>query len=151
MASQTISSLVAGRAYRVTFDVLFHIEVGASATVTVSLGGTSGTIRVGPIWATFSETIIAGSSNTLLTFTPSVDFYASRIDNVIVEPLDVTLSLYADGALSVTIPVLSAAPFRIPSVTPKRRWSVELVTVAVINQVCLGTSMGAMIQLEPQV
>ena len=151
VASQTISSLVAGRAYRVTFDVLFHIEVGASATVTVSLGGTSGTIRVGPIWATFSETIIAGSSNTLLTFTPSVDFYASRIDNVIVEPLDVTLSLYADGALSVTIPVLSAAPFRIPSVTPKRRWSVELVTVAVINQVCLGTSMGAMIQLEPQV
>ena len=151
-ANQTIASLVSGRAYRVTYTVYWFF--GGAGSVTVSLGGTSGTTRTDSVSydATYVETIIAGASNSLITFTPTSTFDGCRIDNVIVEPIDTILYLYADGSLSATIPVLSASPFRIPVVTPKRRWSVQIETYATaINQVCLGTSMGAMIQMEQQV
>ena len=77
--SQTVT-LVAGASYSVTFTV----SGAAAGTVAVSLGGgTAGTARSTD--ATFTETIVAGSSDSLLAFTG--DGFTGNIDDVTVVPV----------------------------------------------------------------
>jgi hypothetical protein len=70
------ATLVTGRSYVVAFDA-----TRAAGSVTVSIGGTSGTARSSS--GSFSETIIAGSSGTI-TFTGSG--FTGTLDNVTVTP-----------------------------------------------------------------
>ncbi len=69
-----VAGLDEGDSYIVQYEVLFTSGTG----VTVSIGGTAGTLRASA--ATFVETIVAGSSE-LIEFTPSSDFVGS-VDNV---------------------------------------------------------------------
>lgn len=77
--SQTVT-LIAGASYSVTFT----IANAAAGSVAVSLGGgTAGTARSTD--DTFTETIVAGSSDSLLAFTG--DGFTGDIDNVTVVPV----------------------------------------------------------------
>lgn len=74
---QTVA-LVAGASYTVTFTA-----TRSAGSVTVKIGGTSGTARSSS--ATFSEVIVAGSSNSLIEFSGSG--FTGTIDDVSIVPI----------------------------------------------------------------
>lgn len=71
--SQTITGLVPGRTYTLTFTA-----TRSAGTVTASLGGTAGTAR--STSSTFTEAFVAGSSSLDLAFTGAG--FSGTIDNV---------------------------------------------------------------------
>lgn len=73
-ATQDIPALIPGVSYVVTYTT-----TRTAGSVTPILGGTSGTAR--STAATFTETIVCGTTNTLLKFNADADF-AGTIDTV---------------------------------------------------------------------
>lgn len=95
--STTPTSLIAGVSYSVTYT----INTRSAGSLTVSLGGTAGTPR--SVAGTYTETIVAGSSNTLLSFTGTG--FTGVIDNASVTVLDSLVRItnaYFLGATTVT-------------------------------------------------
>lgn len=80
---QTIT-FTSGYTYNVLFDVIGP-AAGNAGTITPSIGGTSGSAIATPDNTTTNvvTTIVAGSSNSLLEFTPSSDFNGD-LDNIYV-------------------------------------------------------------------
>lgn len=77
------ANLVPGRAYTVVFTT-----TRSAGSVTVNIGGTAGTAR--STASTFTETIVAGSTDGLISFTTSG--FTGTLDNV-----TVTETGYVDG------------------------------------------------------
>ncbi len=73
--SQTI---VGGLDQGESYVIIYNLDITAGGGITVSVGGTAGTLR--NVDNTYSETIVAGASETIV-FTPAADF-AGFIDNV---------------------------------------------------------------------
>jgi hypothetical protein len=79
-AEQTLMPVTQKCPYRITFTVAGR----TAGSVTASLGGTSGTAR--STNADFEETIVCGTTDYTLAFTPTTDFDGT-IDDVICTPL----------------------------------------------------------------
>jgi hypothetical protein len=79
-AEQTLLPIVQKCPYEVTYTIANRSAGG----VTVSLGGTSGTQRTAD--GTYTETIVCGTTNYTLAFTPDATFNG-RIDDVFCFPL----------------------------------------------------------------
>lgn len=77
-ALSQVLSLVPGKSYRVTYTT-----TRTAGSVQVSLGGTAGTAR--STAATFTDYILAGSTNSLLSFTGTG--FSGTIDNVVVQQM----------------------------------------------------------------
>lgn len=95
--SQTITALVPGQTYQVTYTA-----TQSAGSVTVSLGGTNGTAR--STSATFTETIVCGTSG-VLAFTGAG--FTGTLDNVIVTPWTYGTG-WADGSGVATATTSSA-------------------------------------------
>lgn len=109
--------LVQGQAYLVTYDA-----TRSAGSVTVNVGGTAGTARSSA--ATFTEVIIAGSTQTL-SFTTSG--FTGTVDNVVIKevastPVDATTGLSGEQNplgyfLNTDISVISVVSAGTPIVT----------------------------------
>ena len=83
--------LSVGATYRVTFTLAGY----SAGSVTVKVGGTSGTARASN--NTYVQNIVAGSTNSFIQFSGST-LFVGTIDNVIVEQLDILASSAYPGA-----------------------------------------------------
>ena len=90
---QSITGLITGRSYYISYDIYSY--AASDETMTVSLGGTSGTDRSD--WETYTETIIGGSDGTI-QFDSSGTFAAGEqivIDDVSVKEISVASEIEA--------------------------------------------------------
>lgn len=120
---KTGAVIEAGRAYNITYTVSSR----SAGSVQVSLGGTNGTSRSAN--GTYSETIVAGSSNTNISFTGTG--FSGNIDNVIVTPIAIVPSGDITGGVA---PVLNPTA-RFIAGTPK------ITQLSIISETALKLSL----------
>lgn len=120
---KTGAPVEAGRAYRLTYTVSSR----SAGSVQPSIGSTTGTSRSAD--GTYAETIIAGSSNALISFTGTG--YTGNIDNVTLVPVATVPAADITGGVA---PVLNPGS-RFIAGTPK------ITQLSVISEVACNLSL----------